>query len=328
MRASEPKHIPSVSVIIPARNADATLPEVLDSVLSQDYGGPIEVIVADGSDTMATANMLWRRYPSVRAVSNPEQITPAGLNCALRVATGEIIVRCDSHSVLPQGYIKRVVATLIRTGAANVGGLQRPVGKSFVGRAVAMATTSFLGTGGARYRMGGPEGPTDTVYLGAWPRQKLEAVGGFNIDAFINEDFELNYRLRQRGEIVWFDPKLEVAYQPRGNLVDLFHQYFFYGHQKAVVLKIHPSSLRLRQLAAPLLVLGLVISDVLILADTVWSSVLPSIYFATIILGGLIRGLRHFDFAAVLVPLVLATIHLGWGIGFLFSICKKKSQQK
>jgi len=60
----------------------------------------------------------------------------------------------------------------------------------------------------------------------------------------------------------------------------------------------------------------------------VWSSVLPSIYFATIILGGLITGLRHLDFAAVLVPLVLATIHLGWGIGFLFSLCKKKSQQK
>ena len=328
MRASEPKHIPSVSVIIPARNADATLPTTLDSVLSQDDCGLIEVIVADGSDTMATVDMLWRRYPSVRAVSNPEQITSAGLNHALRVAAGDIIVRCDAHAVLPQGYIKRAVATLCRTGAANVGGLQRPVGTTVFERAVAMAATSFLGTGGARYRMGGAEGPTDTVYLGAWPREKLEAIGGFNTALTASEDYELNYRLRQRGETVWFDPELEVVYRPRGNLGALFQQYFTCGYQKVAVLKIHPSSLRVRQLAAPLLVLGLAISDVLILADTVWSSALPSIYFLTIILGGLITGLRHLDFAGFLVPLVLATIHLGWGMGFLFSIFKKKSQLK
>lgn len=328
MPASESKHLPSVSVIIPARNADATLPTALDSVLSQDYDGPIEVIVADGSDTLATADMLWRRYPSVRAVSNPEQITPAGLNHALRAATGDIIVRCDAQAALPKGYVKRVVATLIRTGAANVGGLQRPVGTTVVERAVAMATTSFLGTGGARYRMGGSEGPTDTVYLGAWPREKLEAVGGFNVDAFINEDYELNYRLRQRGEIVWFDPELAVAYRPRGNLVALFHQYFTYGHRKVAVLKIHPASLRVRQLAAPLLVLGMIISDLLLLTDTVWSSVLPSIYFTTLILGGLITGLRHLDFAGFLVPLVWVTIHMGWGMGFLVSIFTKNSQRK
>ncbi len=328
MRVSEPKHIPSVSVIIPARNADAVLPGALDSVLSQDYDGPIEVIVADGSDTLATADMLWRRYPSVRAVSNPEQITPAGLNHALRAATGDIIVRCDAQAALPKGYVKRVVATLIRTGAANVGGLQRPVGTTVVERAVAMATTSFLGTGGARYRMGGSEGPTDTVYLGAWPREKLEALGGFNTTLTANEDYELNYRLRQRGETVWFDPELAVAYRPRGNFVALFHQYFTYGHRKVAVLKIHPASLRVRQLAAPLLVLGMIVSDLLLLTDTVWSSVLPSIYFTTLILGGLITGLRHLDFAGFLVPLVWVTIHMGWGMGFLVSIFTKNSRRK
>ena len=48
---------PAVSVIVPARNAEATLPAALDSILAQDYGGVVEAIVADGSDTAATREL-------------------------------------------------------------------------------------------------------------------------------------------------------------------------------------------------------------------------------------------------------------------------------
>ncbi len=167
-----------VSVIIPARDSEDSLAAALDSVLAQDYGGSIEVIVADGSDTPATAEMLRQRYPAVRVVPNPEHTTPIGLNCALKVSTGEIIVRCDTHSALPPDYVRRAVATLARTGAANVGGRQYAVGTTMFERAVAMATTTFLGAGNARYRLGGQEGAVDTVYLGAFRREALETVGG------------------------------------------------------------------------------------------------------------------------------------------------------
>ena len=98
--------LPKVSVIIPARNAEDTLPATLNAVLAQDYGGPIEVIVADGSDTPDTGHILRQHYPTVQVVPNPEQITPTGLNYALQAATGEVIVRCDTHAVLPPHYLK------------------------------------------------------------------------------------------------------------------------------------------------------------------------------------------------------------------------------
>ena len=137
-----------MSVLIPARNAEATIGAAIDSVLSQDYEGSVEVIVADGSDTPATSDLVRRRYPTVTLVPNPEQIITAGILAAHGAATGEIIVRCDAHTVFPPGYLRRAVSTLRRTGAVNVGGRQRPVGTTFFGRAVAMVITTPLGAGG------------------------------------------------------------------------------------------------------------------------------------------------------------------------------------
>lgn len=123
---------PGVSVIIPARNAEADIAAALDSILAQDYPGPVEIIVADGSDTPATADLIRRDYPAVRIVANPRQTTPNGLNAALDAAAGPVVVRCDTHATLPPDYLRRGVATLLATGAGVVGGRQRPDRKSVV----------------------------------------------------------------------------------------------------------------------------------------------------------------------------------------------------
>ncbi len=328
VNAGDPgSRLPAVSVIIPARNAETTLPATLDSVLSQDYAGQVEVIVADGSDTPAMAAMLQRMYPQVRVVRNPDQITSTGLNSAFQQATAPIIVRCDAHATLPPGYLRRVIETLARTGAANVGGRQMPVGSSLFERAVAMAMTMPLGAGGARYRLGGPEGPTDTVYMGAFRREALEAIGGFDPTLIRNQDDELNWRLRQSGETVWFDPKLVALYQPRGNLPALARQYFEYGRWKSVVLMQHPYSLRARQLAAPLLVLALAASVVLTLAGAPQMALTPLAYLLILIAVSVTSGLRRREPASVLLPLVLVTIHMSWGIGFFIPARRKNMSE-
>ena len=318
--------LPSVSVLLPVRNAEATIGAAIDSVLSQDYKGSVEVIVADGSDTAATSDLVRRRYPAVTLVSNPEQVIGFGIHAAQRAATGEIIVRCDAHTVFPPGYLRRAVSTLQRTGAANVGGRQRPVGATFFGRAVAMAMTTPLGAGGARYRLGGPEGPVDTVFLGAFRRDALEAAGGVDPTLVRAEDYELNWRLRARGETVWFDPGLVVDYRPRDTLRDLAWQYFDYGRWKRVVARRHPASLLPRHLASPLLLLGLAASLVLaVVASASWVAVAaPLTYILTLMLGSLTVGIRRRSYAALLLPLALATMHLSWGIGFLTSVRTKR----
>ncbi len=308
---------PSVSIIIPARNAEAVIGNALDSILSQDYAGPMEVVVADGSDTPVMSELIWRSYPTVRVVPNPEQTTGFGANAAIRAATGEIIVRCDAHTTFPPGYVRRAVNTLERTGAANVGGRQWPIGITFFERAVALAMIIPLGAGNARYRLGGTEGPVDTVFLGVFRREDLDEVGGYDSTLIRNQDYELNWRLRKCGKIVWFDPELAATYRPRSTLRALAQQYFDYGRWKRVMLRRHPRSMRARHLAAPLLVLALAASPVLALAGSLWLAAAPVFaYVLTVVAGAAAVGLGCRDTVATLLPLVLPTIHLSWGIGF------------
>lgn len=326
-------HRPAVSIIIPARNAEATLPATLEAALAQDYDGPIEIVVADGSDTSDCVEMIGRRFPRVRIVPNPDRTTSAGLNRALHAAAHHIVVRCDAHAVLPPGYVERAVTTLARTGAASVGGRQRPVGRTAIERAVALAMTTYLGSGGARYRVGGPEGPTDTVYLGVFRRDALEVAGGFDPTLHRNQDYDLSWRLRAAGETVWFDPALAADYRPRGSLRALARQYFDYGWWKRVMLRRHPESLRTRQRAAPVLLAGLALSGLALGAGAILAAagvpsgaavfgaaaVVPAAYLLLILSGSAWIGVRRRSSSAVLLPAVLAVIHLSWACGFWLS---------
>src|SRR5205085_4934006 len=85
------------------------------------------------------------------------------------------------------------------------------------------------------------------VYLGAFRRDALDRVGGWSEDVGVNEDFDLNYRIRRSGGRIWYDPSLEVGYQPRQTYRALARQYFRYGRSKGSMLRKRPGSLLPRQ---------------------------------------------------------------------------------
>ncbi len=321
---------PAVSVVIPVRNEAGAVAASIEGCLAQDYDGRLEVIVADGMSTDGTREAvaaIAARDARVRLVDNPDHTTPAALNRAISASTGEIIVRCDAHAELPPGYVRRAVAQLAATGAANVGGVQRAVGTTLMSRAIAMAMSSRLGVGDARFRYGGRPGPVDTVYLGVFRRDALDAVGGFDETLVRNQDYELNYRLRAAGETVWFDPELAVTYAPRPTLTGLARQYFDYGVGKRRMLRRHPDSLRWRQLAAPMLVAGLTLSAGAA-ATGRWriAIVTPAAYGAALIGGAIVQAVTRRDAAAVLFPAAVATMHVAWGTGFLLELAGRGPQ--
>lgn len=308
---------PTVSVIIPARDAAAYVHEAVSSALRQN--GVAEVVVAAADpETRATVEALGD--DRIVVVDNPDGFTPAALNRAVQASKGEVIVRCDAQAVLPPGFVDRVVDTMQRTGAVNVGGRQVPRGRTFFERAVALAMVSPLGAGDARYRIGGEEGPVDTVYLGAFHRPALEQAGGFDETLRRNQDYELNWRLRRAGGRVWFDPQLGVEYRPRGSVRQLWRQYFEYGYWKLVVLRRHPGSLRWRQLASPALVAGLMASAAVAAIDWRPAMLVPGVYVSSTLGTALWDGLRSHDGAALLEPIALWTMHVGWGAGFMTAL--------
>ncbi|MDX1620882.1 MAG: glycosyltransferase [Nitriliruptorales bacterium] len=308
---------PTVSVVIPARDSAATLPQAVRSALRQPVD---EIVVAVGPSTDGTSRMAREQAAEdgrIRVVDNPSGTTPAALNAAIGVSRGEVVVRLDAHAELPEGYVDRAIRTLRRTGAASVGGRQHPVADHGFARAVAAAMSSPAGAGGAAYRTGTQEGPVDTVYLGVFRRAALEAVGGFDERMVRNQDYELNVRLRERGGTVWYDPELAVDYSPRSTVPALAEQYFDYGRWRRMTLRLHPGSLRARQLAAPVVVVGLAGGALFASAAGRWWPLAATwgAYGAGLVVAGLDAADRPRRGPAVAVA--LAVMHVSWGLGFL-----------
>lgn len=308
---------PSVAVVIPVLNEEKYLRRAIESILAQDYPGNMEICLALGPSIDTTddiADELARGDVRISTIPNPTGGRSSGLNAAIRATRGEVVVRVDAHSELPRGYIARAVETLQRTGAVNVGGVQRAVGTTPFERSSALALASPFGMGGSRYRTGGAEGSVDTVFLGVFQRSALEVVGLFDESVEGNEDYELNIRLRANGGLIWFDPALHVEYRPRGTIRSLARQFFLYGSWKRTVVRMHPGSTQLRQLAPPAAVIGITASLV-VSPWNPWAAVVPSAYLAAVIGASVWTGRRPADVARLMV--IFPTMHTAWACGFL-----------
>jgi glycosyltransferase involved in cell wall biosynthesis len=320
---------PAVSVVLPVLNEERHLRAAVRSVLDQDYPGQIEVVLAlgpskDGSDAVAAE---LATDPRVRTVRNPTGRTPDGLNLAIKASTAPIVARVDGHSVIPAGYLHRAVELLEQTGADNVGGLMSAHGVTDLEKAIATAMTSKLGVGNAPFHVGGEDGPADTVYLGVFRRSALERVGGYDETFARAQDWEMNYRIRSSGGLVWFSSSLSVAYRPRSSLSALARQYFHYGRWRRHVMRTHPGSINLRYLAPPLALLGVLVGVVAAVVGLALSTplglvglTLPAGYLALVLAGSLVVGRGLPWRALLLLPAVLVTMHMSWAAGFLSSV--------
>ncbi|WP_042439052.1 glycosyltransferase family 2 protein [Streptacidiphilus albus] len=323
-RASAP--VPAVSVIMPVLNESRYLRDSVERILAQEYPGDVEVVIALGpstDDTDAIAAELVAETAGtareVRTVRNPTGRTPAGLNAAIRGSRHPVVVRVDGHGLLTPGYIATAVRLLDGTGAVNVGGIMHAEGETEWEKAVAAAMTSRIGVGNAAFHTGGEAAPADTVYLGVFRREVLERQGGYNEEFLRAQDWELNYRIRQDGGLVWFTPDLRVTYRPRPSVRALARQYHDYGRWRRVVTRYHRGSVNLRYLAPPAAVLGVGLGLVGGAVLSPWLLVLPGGYVAAIAAGSLREGRGLSVAARAQLPVALATMHMSWGWGFLTS---------
>jgi len=316
--------LPTVTVVMPVMNEERHLAEAVQRILEQDYTGAVDVVIAVGpsrDQTMRVASDLATLHAPVTVVENPSGRTPAALNRAIAAARGDVIVRVDGHALIPTDYVRIGVETLERTGADNVGGVMAAEGSTDFERAVARAMTTWFGVGGASFHIGGEEEPALTVYLGCFRRTALDRVGGFDETMERAQDWELNLRIRETGGVVWFTPHMHVVYRPRHSVAALARQYHDYGRWRRELARRHPHTLSLRYLAAPLLVVALVLAVIAIgvgvLAGNSWILGAGIAALLGYILISVIASMSAKSWAVrVRLPLVFWTMHLSWGTGF------------
>ena len=309
-----------ISAILPVLNEAKYLESAVNAILASDFAGALEVILAIGPShdgTEEIAKKLASHDPRIVIVVNPTGRTAAGLNIAVAAARYSIILRVDGHSQIPNNYVSLAYQILQSTGAVNVGGVMAAVGQSIFERAVARAMRSPFGVGTSRFHTGGKAGAVDTVYLGVFRKEALLAVGGFDERFTRAQDWELNFRLRASGGLVYFDPRLVVTYRPRSTVKALAKQYFEYGRWRRVVSRRHEGTINYRYLAPPFTVVATLLS---LLFGFFFSAIycVPALIYGCFILIASFKISRSVgEFLAM--PLILLTMHFTWGTGFITS---------
>ena len=317
---------PAVSVIIPVLNEERFLKQSVQAILNQNYSGQFEIILALGPSKDQT-NFIAQELAQdqrIKLVENPSGRTASALNNAIKNSNFDIIVRLDGHAIVDSSYIKNAVKTLLESGADNVGGLMKAEGTNAFEKSVAAAMTSKFGVGNAPFHVGGKSGEVDTVYLGTFRKSALERVGYFDESFIRAQDWEMNYRIRKTGGKIWFNPDLVVSYRPRKNILQLAKQYFEYGQWRKQVTKTYPETVSMRYLAPPVTVSGLIAGFVMVLfskiLDISWLQIgwlAPMVYLTVILLSFLSIGSKIGLLSRLYLLLVLPTMHLSWGVGFL-----------
>ena len=173
----------------------------------------------------------------LQVVENPRRRTSTSLNEGLAAASGDVLVRLDARSRVQPDYVRRCVDVLTeRPEVGVVGGRQVPTPRSgsVLDRGITRALRNRYTTGLARYRRATEAGPTDTVWMGVFRAEELRALGGWDDEVALNEDWALNRTYRDSGSSVWLDPDLVSSYLPRPDLPSVARQHFFFGRVKGL----------------------------------------------------------------------------------------------
>ena len=306
-----------VSVIMPVLNEEHHLADAVQSVLGQNFDGELLIALGPSTDkTDEVATKLAKADSRIRLVPNPRGLTTVGMNLCIKQAKHDVIVRIDAHSEPASNYISRGLEILEAREADLLGGVMSAKGKTLFQKAVAWAYNSPFGLGGATYHVGGEEGEAESAYLGIFRKAALERVGGYDESIIRGEDWELAQRIKATGGLVWFSPELSVTYWPRSSWRALAKQFYSTGVWRGDLTKRDSARTSWRYFIPPALVISLIFGELIAaLGFSIGWAPFVAYFTAIIAIGAFVARLAP-------APLVLATMHLSWGFGFIVGYLK------
>ncbi len=319
-----------VTIIIPTYNEESHIEGVLECLERQTYGASnLEVLVVDGRSTDRTRSVVesWSDRLDVHVIDNPLRRQAPALNLGLSHASNDLIVRLDGHAWYADDYVAMCVDALATSDAAVVGGPMQPLGSTWFGRAVALATTTPIGVGPGRFHYSREREYVDTVWLGAFRRTTVLEVGGYDENLrMAAEDAELNMRITRAGGRILLDPSIESRYVPRSTVRSLAMQYHNYGLGKASTLRKHRSLPTWRPIVPAAFVAALVAAPVFWVLGIGRPLVLAMLaVYGVTVLGAAIAQART---RLTLVPGVVTAIvvmHVSYGVGFIRGVLERST---
>jgi len=227
---------PSISVVVCAYQAEATLDECLVHTCALTYPD-LEVIVIDDGSTDATAAIAGR-YPEVRLIRIDHAGLAAARNAGISVATGELIAYLDSDAYPSPEWPYYLAlgmdsASVVGVGGPNVPPTGDPAAAQAVARAPGGPAHVLLADDRAEHLPG--------CNMAFW-RDTLVEVGGFDpIYTAAGDDVDLCWKVIDRGHDIGFHPAALVWHHRRAGARAYLRQQRGYGRSEALVEARHPN---------------------------------------------------------------------------------------
>jgi GT2 family glycosyltransferase len=228
---------PSVSIIIPAYNAQDTIGAALEALFHQTYSGRIEIIVIDDGSHDGTADRA-RIFPNVRYFRQ-ENTGPAGArNHGARVASGEILLFTDADCRPEKDWIEKMVAGFDSEDIGVVAGSYGIANPGSLLARIIYAEIIF------RHKKLMPEFPRAFgSYNVAIRRQVFKSSGGFD-ESYRNasgEDNDLSYKVLRQGQRIRFLKDARVDHFHQEDLARYLQEQYRHGFWRAKMYLEHPA---------------------------------------------------------------------------------------
>lgn len=228
---------PAVSVVIPARNAAATLPACLEALRYQTGNPPaFEVVVVDDGSTDDTAGVAGAMGVRVERISHTG--AAAARNRGVEVTRGALLLFTDADCVPTPDWVARLTAPFADASVAGARGVYRTRQRSLVARFVQLEYED-------KYRLLKPLQDIDFVdtYSAAYRRDVFLANGGFDPTFPFAEDQDFSFRLANRGYRLIFVPDAVVYHRHAESIRAYASKKFRIGFWKAKIVLTHPNKL-------------------------------------------------------------------------------------
>ncbi|HZI41194.1 MAG TPA: glycosyltransferase, partial [Gemmatimonadaceae bacterium] len=192
---------PPVSVVIPAYNEEKVISQTIDSILAQQYAGPLEIIVVDDGSRDATyqrARATHGANPQVRVFTKPNGGKASALNFGIGHAQHEILVALDADTIFARDTVAELVQPLAEERVAAVAGNAKVGNRiNLVTRWQALEYVTSQNLDRRAFSL------LDCITVvpgavGAWRRPVVNQVGGFKEDT-LAEDQDLTLAVRRAG---------------------------------------------------------------------------------------------------------------------------------
>jgi GT2 family glycosyltransferase len=309
-----------VSIIVATWNEEAHIGDCLQSIYrAESFADTFEILVVDGNSSDRTREIVGEvalEHPEVRLLHNPERFAPQAFNIGIRESRGNWLFVLGAHSRYDPSYFRRCLETARRTGADNTGGIvvTCTLQDDLASRVARAMGASPFGFGSAAFRSrNARQGPASTAAFGCFPRRTFERFGLYDERLVLNQDWELNQRIRREGGTVWLDPDIRVYYFARQTMARMASRAWDTGKWVAYMWTLGPHVVSPRHalpatFAATLALPGLGIAALLAhQAAAVVASAAEAVRF------------RDGRLVAALPPAFLA-VHAAYGLGTLRGI--------